>query len=151
MPDGNGHQHAFVHVLDLKNEWAHCVDLTEGFATKPERSTALTLSPDGDRLYVANTSTGSMAEIDTETLLIPRTETFDLDTRGNANAAVDPTGTLYVTSGVWVVAIDIASFSEIDRWPMTDRITGLQVGSRGRNVYVVLFLVVVDMVVKPGA
>lgn len=136
VPDGNGHQHAFVHVLDLKNEWAHCVDLPEGFATKPESSTALTLSPDGDRLYVANTSTGSVAEIDTETLLIPRTETFDLDTRGNANAAVDPTGTLYVTSGVWVVAIDIASFSEIDRWPMTDRITGLQVGSRGRNVYV---------------
>lgn len=136
VKDGNGDQHAFVHVLDLENEWAHCIDLPEGFATKAETATALAVSPDGDRLYVANSASGSVAEIDTESFLIPRTETFDLDTRGPANAAVDPEGTLYVTSGVWVVAIDIASFSEIDRWAMEDRITGLQVGELGDKVYV---------------
>lgn len=135
VKDG-GHQSAFVHVLDMDGLWAHCIDLPEGFADHAESSTALAVSPDGATLYVANVESGAVAEIDTETMLVNRTETFDLDTRGRANAAVDSKGTLYVTSGPWVVAIDTASLTEVDRWSMTDGVTGLQVSDTGGDVYV---------------
>jgi hypothetical protein len=136
VKDADGHQHAFVHVLDMDGLWAHCIDLPDGFAEHAESSTALAVSPDGATLYVANVESGAVAEVDTETMLVERTETFDFDTRGRAHAAVDPEGTLYVTSGPWVVAIDTASFAEVDRWAMTDGVTGLQVSDNGRDVYV---------------
>ena len=131
-----GRQSAFVHVLDMDDLWAHCIDLPDGFAGHAESSTALAVSPDGATLYVANVESGAVAEVDTETMLVNRTETFDLDTRGRANAAVDSKGTLYVTSGPWVVAIDTESFTEVDRWAMTDGVTGLQVSENGGDVYV---------------
>ena len=150
VKDADGSQHSFIHVLDLANEWAHCVDLPDGFTTHAESSTALAVSPDGDHLYIANTSTGAVAEMGAETLLVERTGTFDLDTRGNANAAVDDSGTLYVTSGVWVVAIDIESFTEKDRWAMDDPISGLQVGDRGGSVYVGLKKDIASLEVATG-
>ena len=135
VKDG-GEQTAFVHVLDMDGLWAHCIDLPDGFAEDAESSTALAVSPDGAMLYVVNVESGAVAEVDTETMLVDRTETFDLDTRGRASAAVDSKGTLYVTSGPSVVAIDTASFTEVDRWAITDGVTGLQIGDDGGDVYV---------------
>ena len=128
--------HAFIHVLDLENLWAHCIDLPDEFASMAESSTALAVAPDGRHLYAANTSSGSVVEIATDTMLVERAATFDFDSRGRAHATVDTKGNLYVASGPWVVAIDTDELVERDRWAMNDAVKGLQGSSDAANLYV---------------
>lgn len=135
IKNGDGSRQAFVHVLNLADEWAHCIDLPAGFADDPGSSTALAVSPDGARLYVASTSSDVVAEVDTDTMKVIRTATFDLDPRGRSHAAVDGGGTLFVTGGPWVVAVDTGSLTEADRWSMDDWITGVQASEEGTSVY----------------
>lgn len=68
----DGTASAFVHVLSLDGIWAHCVDLPEDF-TGAARSTALALSPAGDRLYVVDGIAGRVADVDTQSLRVTRT------------------------------------------------------------------------------
>ncbi|MDQ3941471.1 MAG: hypothetical protein M3238_08985 [Actinomycetota bacterium] len=136
VKDGSGHRHAFIHVLNLDDLWAHCIDLPDDFATTAEKSTALTSSPDGKHLYVANTSADAVADIDTEALSVVRTGTFDFDSRASAHAAHDADGSLYIASGYWVVAIDTAELTERARWDLPDRIKGLQISSDAATLYV---------------
>ena len=128
--------HAFIHVLDLDDLWAHCIDLPDEFASMAESSTALAVAPDGRHLYAANTSSGSVVEIDTDTMLVERAATFDFDTRGRAHATVDEQGNLYVASGPWVVAIDTDELVERDRWAMTESVKGLQGTADPGTLYV---------------
>jgi YVTN family beta-propeller protein len=133
--DENG-RHAFIHVLDLENLWAHCIDLPDEFADMAESSTALAVAPDGKHLYASNTLSGSVVEIDTGTMHVEREATFNFDSRGQAHAMVDDAGTLFVASGPWVVAIDTADLTETDRWAMEDEVKGLQGTADPASLYV---------------
>jgi hypothetical protein len=64
--------YAFVHVLDLADGWAHCVELAPPFGTAPGPRAGLAVSPDGGHLYVADATLGLVAEVDTETLRTTR-------------------------------------------------------------------------------
>ncbi len=59
---------AFVHVLDLAENWAYCVDLPESFGRGSAHSADITLDPDGASLYVADTRAGKLAVLDTGAL-----------------------------------------------------------------------------------
>ena len=59
---------SFVHVLDLAENWAYCVDLPESFGRGSARSAGITLDPDGASLYVADTRAGKLAVLDTGAL-----------------------------------------------------------------------------------
>jgi hypothetical protein len=58
---------AFVHVLDLAQGWAACVDLP-GFGHGPLRAASIAQSPGGDLLYVADSHIGELAVIETRQL-----------------------------------------------------------------------------------
>ena len=73
----------FVHVLDLDEEWAFCLDLPEEFGGGSLDSTALAVSPLGDVVAVADFAAGQIAFADTDALDISRVTslpTVQLDT-----------------------------------------------------------------------
>src|SRR5918996_5499252 len=132
-----GRRYAFIHVLSLDQLWAHCIDLPGEFATPPEAATALTVSPDGTRLYVANHAEAAVAQIDTSKLEIDRTQSINFGFGGGrAHAAHDAGSTLYLASGRRVALVDTSSLTERRSWLMKEKIRGLQVAGDGRRLYV---------------
>jgi hypothetical protein len=70
---GDGARWAFVHALDLENEWATCIFLPLPFGQGAESSLNLAISTDGAHVVVADTSTGRLAAIDTGELAVTDT------------------------------------------------------------------------------
>jgi hypothetical protein len=127
---------AFIHTLALDEKWAHCIDLPPSFATKAQWATALALSPDGTRLYITNSATGRLAEIDTDSLEVIRTTTLDIVHSSQTTAIHDGASTLYITSGDRVVTVDLESLTQRRSWGFGRRITGLQVAAEAGKLYV---------------
>jgi hypothetical protein len=138
LEGADGDLHSFVHVLSLDEQWAHCVDLPSDFRTVKERAVAMSVSPDGRDLYVADALTGEVAEIDTQALRVTRTAELTLGPWGRdpAHAAGGPNGMLYVGSGTGLHAIDATTFAAGRSWDFEQPIMGLQAGSDGERLYV---------------
>jgi hypothetical protein len=132
----DGTRYAFIHVLSLDELWAHCIDLPPEFATAGESATALTVSPDGKRLYVADAKAGLLAEIDTDSLDVVRTTAIDLGSGGVAYGAHDSGSTLYISSGRQVVAIDASTLTRQQSWQMPQTVRGLQTTPDATRVYI---------------
>jgi outer membrane protein assembly factor BamB len=134
-PDGV--RRAFVHVLSLDELWAHCVDLPEKFGTSSESAIALSVAPDGRHLYAADASTGTVAEVDTQTLAVTRSTELGFGSPGGpAHAARGPDGMLYLASGRQLISIDASTLMQQRSWDMGERITGLQAANDGARLYV---------------
>ncbi len=77
--DGSVHAHGdpgtdgFVHVLDLDEEWAFCLDLPKGFGAGDLDTTALAVAPDGKTIAVADVTAGAIAFASTVDLAVTRT------------------------------------------------------------------------------
>jgi hypothetical protein len=128
--------HAFIHVLDLDEKWAHCIDLPEEFTDSAQSSTALVVSPGGANLYVGNAPTGTVAKIDTRKLMVTKTSKVHFGLGGPANAAHGPDSTVYFGSGRRVTAIDTADLSERRTWEFAHQVKGLQVARESLALYV---------------
>lgn len=134
---GAGKRQAFVHVLSLDELWAHCVDLPDAFGTADESAIALAVAPDGRRLYVAEGSTGTLAEVDTQTLSVARTAQAAFGSRGGtAHAVAGSNGTLYLAKGSGLTAVDAATLVPEPSWDVQERITGIQASTDGTRLYV---------------
>ncbi|MBA3431794.1 MAG: hypothetical protein H0U16_09990 [Actinobacteria bacterium] len=133
-----GQTHAFVHLLNLDGAWTHCIDLPMPFGTGSVTTHALAVSPDGERLYVADPSSGGLALINPESFKVVTTVTMDLRSlkSGSASAQVAPDGTLYLAGGSQVLAIDGESLKVLHRWNTAKPVSGLAVSSDGRRLYV---------------
>jgi YVTN family beta-propeller protein len=132
-----GGWHTFVHVLSLDELWAHCIDLPASFAGFDERAMAIAVSPDGSRLYVADASSGTVAEADTETLAVTRTAEIPFWSRGGiAHGAAGPHGSLYLAKGKRVVAVDAGTLTADGSWEVQGRVNGMQVSDEGDRVFV---------------
>ncbi|MGH2748307.1 MAG: hypothetical protein ACRDKB_10325 [Actinomycetota bacterium] len=149
--DGSkGASYAFIHVLSLDELWAHCIDLPPEFANSSESATALTVSPDGKRLYVANTEAGAVAEVDTDELKVVRTGDIGSLFAGRTHAVIDSDRTLYIASGTRVVAMAIPDLTQRDWWSMPEEITGVQLASDESKLYVGLRKRIVTLDVSTG-
>jgi outer membrane protein assembly factor BamB len=71
--DGDETYHAWVHVLNLAEGWAHCVDLAEEIGVSGNTNPALAVNPDGSRLFVSDDTTGALVAVDTKSLRVLRT------------------------------------------------------------------------------
>ncbi len=135
--DVGGSQHAFIHVLSLDELWAHCIDLPPEFGMARERDIALSVAPDGHRLYVADAATGMVADVDTQGLTVARTTQAELGSDGGTtHAATGPDGTVYLSKGARFVSLDGATLAPTGSWDMGQRISGLQTAHDGGRVYV---------------
>ncbi len=68
----SGDDSAFIHTLHLTQHWAYCIDLPAPFGRDPHLGHALTIAPDGTRLYVVDAAGGRLAAVDTEGLTVLR-------------------------------------------------------------------------------
>lgn len=131
----HGETHTFVHVLSLKEKWAHCVDLPEGFEKSVNSATAMTVSADGSRLYVANAVTGALAAVDTEALSVLKTGETNWGL-GKPTHLASSDSHLYLSSGRKLSAVSLETLAETGSWIMEQTITGLQPATKAGHLYV---------------
>lgn len=131
----HGEEHSFIHVLDLDEKWAHCIDLPDGFTDSPEKATSMTVSPDGDRLYVGNSITGTIAELDTEALNVARSSHVTYGLGGPEHMTMNEDH-LFIASGRRLSAVSLDSLAEDRSWSLEQKIRGLQAAEDGYRLYV---------------
>jgi DNA-binding beta-propeller fold protein YncE len=149
------HQGAFIHALNLENNFAICLDLPgTGYASSEAGfHWSLALSPDGTHLYAANGVMGVVADIDTGNGFPSLIRTIHIATPaqsasliqgveakgfGSNGAVATPDGRTLVTIGTkGVVWIDTASLratgTQLNDW----RVWSLALSPNGDNLYAV--------------
>ena len=65
---------AFVHTLNLKEKWSHCIFLPLPFGTAAESALSLGMATDGSDLFVIDAGTEHVARIDARNLYVERVE-----------------------------------------------------------------------------
>lgn len=113
---------SWVHVLDVEDGWAHCLDVPEALGTTG--ATAMTVSPDGDRLWAVDTS-GRAVLVDTRALAVLATGSFEAEPEYGISAATDG-DRLFVGSDEEVTVLDGATLAEQDVWETAREIVALR-------------------------
>jgi hypothetical protein len=127
---------AFVHVLDLEQQRATCVDLPPEFATHPLG--ALAVSPSGTHLYVAAPAASAVAELDTGTLKVTRTATAAVGTIGVTARATASATTLYLAVDQDINALALGDLGVTESWMAPGPVIGLKPSTDGTVLYVSL-------------
>ena len=156
-PVANDAAVSFVHVLSLRDGWAHCVGLPRSMWDRPSSEQAMATTPDGNYLFVIDAGRGIVAALHTESLEV-RTTPIDLSGEGdNARtvAHVSPDGRTLLVSvagaeGSVVTAFDAGTFEVIDTWRLEGIVSGLDFSSDGSSVYAALEGRIVVLDVRTG-
>lgn len=123
---------AFVHILDLDEQWAHCVDLPASIGAT---SAGMALTDDGRTLYVADAAGGAIAEVDTQELAVTDEGELRPSLLGGASSVAIDGRRLFVGQANGIDVVDRASLEPIERFTAPDSILGLQAG---HELYVAL-------------
>jgi hypothetical protein len=130
-----GVAHAFVHVLQLTERWAYCLDLPHPFGEGLAEGHAVAISADGHRLAVVDVTSGSLAYADTAALTIERVVPVPA-AEDSASLALAPDGRrVIVGAGTTVTVLDRDTDTVIARWPVPDPIRGLALSPDAARVY----------------
>ena len=156
-PVANNAAVSFVHVLSLRDGWAHCVGLPRSMWDRPSSEQAMATTPDGNYLFVIDAGRGIVAALHTESLEV-RTTPIDLSGDGDivrTAAHVSPDGRTLLVSvagaeGSVVTAFDAATFEEIDSWRLEGVVSGLDFSSDGSSVYAAIEGRIVVLDVRSG-
>ncbi|MBO3747871.1 hypothetical protein J5X84_17475 [Streptosporangiaceae bacterium NEAU-GS5] len=116
--------HAFVHVLDLEQQWAYCLDLPEPFGQGPAEGH--TLATDGARLYVFDAGSGRLVVAHSDTLEIDQVAQLP-PAPGPAHATISQS-VPYLAYGSSLVAVDPYSLAVTKTWPASSPSRGLVPG-----------------------
>lgn len=133
---GGDKGYAFIHVLSLDKMWAHCIALPREFARSASDASALTISPDGKSLYVANHAANEVAEVDTQALQVTRSNFVQFEGGFGMRAAHDHDRTIYLGGGKDLASVDTDSLELKNKWQLEERVSGIQAGDEGKKVYV---------------
>ena len=142
---------AFVHVLSLDNQTANCIDLPAPFGRDTE-AMALTPSPDGMHLYVADGAHRVLADLDTQRLVLDRVGPVRVG--GNVTDAVSITATpgfVFIARGSTVTPVSTTTMRSRRPWHMSGNVAGIQTEAGGDNLYVATRNRVVEVVPGNGA
>jgi hypothetical protein len=134
---------SFVHVLSLREGWAHCVGLPKPFWHQPGSAEAMAVSPDGSTLYVVDADKGLVVTMDTESLDVSRPYRVELPDPGpRTTATVSSDGAVLFVGTAGgdgaVTAIDTASFEATHTWSTAGGVSGLGLSMDGSRLYVAL-------------
>jgi hypothetical protein len=129
-----GGVHAFVHVLHLRERWAYCLDLPHPFGEGPAAGHAMAISPDGQRLVVADAASGSLAHADTAGLVVERVSAIPAGP-GTAGLSIGAGGGIFVGAGRAVTTIDAAAGAVGLRWTVPADIRGMGISRDGNRIY----------------
>jgi DNA-binding beta-propeller fold protein YncE len=109
LTQSSGEVYAFVHVLNLTEGWAYCLDLPQPFGEGPAGAHALALSSDGQQLYITDRSSGKVALADTNQLIVRRVADVGADPhpdRASAATQIGLSGSLFLSSASELVVVD---------------------------------------------
>ena len=147
-----GPRRAFIHVLNLEELWAHCIDLPAEFGGAREPHISIAVTPDSKRLFVTDSATAAIAEVDTQSLEVLQTKTADLlESQSSPKTAHDGGHMLYIALGPFVYAVDTRDMGVEERWTLDAAISGIQVSADATKVYVSVEGELVTIDVTTGA
>jgi hypothetical protein len=128
--------HAFIHVIDLKEDWSYCVFLPGPIGTIDEASVGMGISPDGDEVIVADPSTSTVARVDTQELTVLETIHVDKlhDQQAKASVAIAGDGDVYIGAGSVVLELARPALQASRVWSMGASISGLSVSASGEHL-----------------
>jgi len=129
---------AFVHVLDLEEGWAHCVELPQPFGTGAAVEPALATSADGQQLYVTDAGLGLVAEIDTDRLAVERTEQLAPEGSHVSAAATVSGDELWVALDDEVLAVDVRTLRPNASFTVPGSVTAVRGDSRRQRLYLAI-------------
>ncbi|MGP3919337.1 YncE family protein [Nonomuraea sp. 10N515B] len=109
--------HAFVHVLNLDQRWAYCLDLPAPFGLGPPEAHTIALDAAGKRLYAFDASTGSVVVASTDDQAIRRSGRLGERPAGEAYAAAGGQR-LYLAVGSRVLVADGQTLAPLADWPL---------------------------------
>jgi hypothetical protein len=118
----DGEPTSFIHVLNLDEGWAFCLDLPEPLGWNTQA--ALAVAPDGDRLWVTE-GAGHGAVVDTAALEVLATGTFASPGEYGLAAVADG-DRLFVGSESEIAVLDGTDLHEVARWRTTRPIIALR-------------------------
>jgi hypothetical protein len=126
--------HAFVHVLDLEEEWAHCIGLDAPFGSF---DAAIGLDAAGRTLVVGDVTNGVVAAVDTEALHVEASAALPVGVRQPDIAPSVAVGTdrAYVTVGNTVHALDVSRLTAVAKWSSGPPVLALRVDGSGTRLY----------------
>lgn len=137
-----GHNHAFIHALDLVRSKPNCISLPSGeHRLDALKRYTLTLSPDGRKLFAANPALGVVAEIDLRAQRVVRTVRFAASAAGATTrkllaGTISRNGrTLYFSAGRGLWAYDAAAGVVRGPYATGGRIVGFGYGARDRTMH----------------
>lgn len=128
--------HAFVHVLSLRDRWAHCIDLPAPFGTGRATASALAQTPDGGLLYVTDWTNGVVAKIDPSNLRVLEVMEAPFGGADDQTFADATEEVVYVAGESTVLALDAGTMRQIGRWRAPAEIEGLKAAPSGDAIYV---------------
>jgi hypothetical protein len=150
----SGTVHAFVHVLSLSEGWAYCLDLPRPFGIGPAADHSLALSPDGNALYVADRSSGMVARVDTNQLVVRTTANAGADpttTGGLAAAQVGSDGSLLLSGGSEILVLNPMTLEVVRHLAVPGITGGLGVSTDGQRLFVTIADTLVAVDLQTGA
>lgn len=143
---------AFIHVINLDEEWSHCIFLPVPIGTVEEASVGMGISPDGRDVYVADASTSTVARIDARELTVEATVHVDELVGRSAFGAVEGAtgreagtkpavavasdGVVFVGDGNVVLGLAADSLKAVSAWGQQGAVTSLSVSASGTDLRV---------------
>lgn len=128
--------HAFIHVIDLKEDWSYCIFLPEPIGTIDEASVGMGISPDGDEVIVADPSTSTVVRVDTQDLTVLETVHVDKlhDQQAKASVAIAGDGEVYIGAGTVVLELARPALQAARAWSIGGSISGLSISASGEHL-----------------
>ena len=117
--------HAFVHMLNLADGWAHCIDLPAVFASGSATASAIAVNPAGDRVFVADWTHGAVSALNPRRARVIDTADVSFGSSDASTFAVATQDRLFVGGNSGVVVLDPRTFEVLDRWSFAAEITGM--------------------------
>lgn len=130
--------HAFIHVINLKEDWSFCTFLPEPIGTVDEATVGMGISPSGDEVVVVDPSTSTLARVDTSELTVIESLHVEKlrDADAQAAVAIAEDGPVYVGSGSMLLELSRPGLQATRAWSQAAPISGLSVSASGDQLRV---------------
>ena len=136
--DSDSSRSAFIHIINLEEEWSYCLFLPTPIGTVDEAAVGLGIAPDGRELVVADAGSATIARVDTAELAVTGTTRIDALAEDQSKAVVSLTddGTLYLSAGATLLEVDLSTLNAGFSWEVQGTVTGLATSASGDELRV---------------